>query len=115
MRKLFPLAALVLIGCSSDPGKNPEQVDVSGKVTLAGKAVSDVFLNLQPTGSGTEARLPVKNGEFKGKLTPGRYTYYITEDSKRPAAFQAIPEKYRAGSLDRQINIDEGSLTLTLD
>lgn len=115
MRKLIPLAALVLIGCSVDPGKNAEQVDISGRVSQGGKVVTDVTFNLQPTGMGTQATLPIKDGEFKGKVTPGRYTYYITEGSK-PAAYTGIPEKYRAGSMDRQIDVTAGStLNITLD
>ena len=104
MRKLFPLAALVLVGCYSNPGTNPEPVDVSGKVTLAGKTVSDVFLNLQPTGSGTEARLPVKNGEFKGKLTAGALHLLrhrgLEEACRLPGDSQQVPSRV-IGSADR--------------
>ena len=65
-------------------------------MTLAGKAVSDVIFNLQPTGAGTEARLPVKNGEFKGRVTPGA-TPITSPRIEEAAAFQAIPEKYPRG------------------
>jgi hypothetical protein len=115
MRKLILLLALVLIGCGNNVGQNPEAVEISGRVTLSGKPVSDVTLNLQPTGTGTQAALPVKAGEFRGKVTPGRYTYYISQGPKA-ASFQAIPAKYRSGSLDRQIDVGEGTtLTITLD
>lgn len=114
MRKLLPLLAGVLIGCG-DVGRNPEPVAVSGSVTLMGKPVSDVTLNLQPTGRGGQAALPVKAGAFQGKVTPGRYTYYISQGAKA-ASFRAIPEKYHAGALDRQLDVAEGTtLSIALD
>jgi len=115
MRKLIPLLGLVLIGCMRGPGRNPDPVEVSGTVQLAGKPVSDVVLNLQPTGDGGQAAIPVKNGEFRGSVIPGRYTYYFTE-TRNLTAFRGIPDKYRSGSLDRQIDVTPGAnLTLTLD
>jgi hypothetical protein len=119
MRKLIPLLGLaglvLLVGCGVNPGKNPDQVDITGKVTLPGKTVTDVTFNLQPTGTGTQAFYPVKNGEFKGKATPGKYTYFISEGPSA-SAFKAIPEKYRSGSMDRQIDVDAGTpLNITLN
>ena len=115
MRKISPLLGLVLVGCAGDPGRNPDPVEVTGSVRVAGKPVTDVVLNLQPTGAGGQAAVPVRNGEFKGTVVPGRYTYYFTE-GRAPAAYRAIPEKYRAGSLDRQIDVGPGDrLTLNLD
>jgi hypothetical protein len=115
MRKLIPLLALALIGCGSVK-QNPEPVDVSGRVTQGGKPVSDVIFTFQPTGPGSaQATLPVKAGEFRGKVNPGRYTYFISE-GRNLAAFKTIPEKYRSGSLERQIDVAEGKdLTITLD
>jgi hypothetical protein len=105
----------VIVGCSVNPGVNPEPVDIAGKVTLGGRPVSDVTLNHQVTGNGTEAAFPVKAGEFRGKATPGRYTYYLSEGPK-PAAYKAVPVKFRRGSLDRQIDIAAGTtVTITLD
>jgi hypothetical protein len=115
MRKLIPLLGLVLIGCSRGSGPNPDPIEVSGTVQLAGKPVTDVVLNLQPTGTGGQAAIPVKNGEFHGSVIPGRYTWYFTE-TKNLTAYRAIPEKYRAGSMDRQIDISSGAkLTLSMD
>jgi hypothetical protein len=115
MRKLIPLLGLVLIGCTRGPGHNPDPVEVSGTVQAGGKSVTDVVLNLQPTGTGGQAVIPVKNGEFRGSVMPGRYTWYFTE-TKNLTAYRSIPEKYRAGSLDRQIDIAPGAkLTLSMD
>jgi hypothetical protein len=111
------LLILGLTGCGyRDPGKNPDPVEVSGQVTKGGKPVGDVVLNFQPTGDGTQATIPVKGGAYRGTITPGKYTYYISEAGGKANAFASIPEKYREGSLDRQIEIEKGkSLDLTLD
>jgi hypothetical protein len=98
------LAVLVLVGCGVNPGKNAEPVDLEGKVSIAGKDVSYGTLSLQPTTKGTMATLPISNGKVKGVVTPGKYTYYISAASTEEA-FEAIPEKYRSGSMDRQIEI----------
>jgi hypothetical protein len=109
MRKLVPLLALALVGCGVNPGKTPDPVEINGRVTMAGKPVGDLTLNLQPTGTeGTQATIPLKNGEFRRQVTPGRYTFYLSEGPKTAAAaFRAIPEKFRAGSMDRQIDIGQ--------
>ena len=111
MRKLIPLVALVLAGCGGvNPAKNPDPVEVSGTVQLAGgKPVPDGTLHLQPTGSGGQATLPVKNGRFKGSVMPGKYTWYLASAAR-------IPDKYKEGSLDRQIDVAPGAaLALTAD
>lgn len=115
MRTLVLLAGLLVVGCGVNPGKNPDPVEISGKVTRGGRPITDVVLNLQPTGSGTQAMYPVVNGEFKGKATPGKYTYYFSQ-GRNPANFRGIPEKYQSGAMDRQVDISAGaSLTLTID
>ena len=116
MKKVALLALVLVVGCKMTPGKNSDPVEISGKVTLpGGRVVNDVTLNLQPTGDGAQATLPVKDGNFKGTVTPGKYTYFLSE-GKNPAAFEAIPGKYKAGSMDRQVEIASGTtLNLTLE
>ena len=116
MRKLIPLLVFVVAGCTTNPGQNPDPVEVTGTITLGGKKVTHVNLNLQPIGkTGGQAIMAVTNGEFKGSAIPGKYTYFIAE-GKNPAAFTAIPEKYYSGSLDREIEVKAGTpLMLTLD
>ena len=104
MKHSILLVCLTFLGCSHNPGKNPDPIEVQGKVTLNSKPVSGVTFNFQPTGTGTQAALPVKDGTFKGSVTPGKYTYYVTEGASA-ANFNAIPQKYREGSLERQIDI----------
>jgi hypothetical protein len=111
MKKLsWLLLGLVFTGCSGyiNPGKNPDPVQISGTVTANGKNVSDVVLNFQPTESGVQAVFPVKNGKYSGSVTPGTYTYYLSE-GRSPAAFKSIPESWRAGSMSRQQAISGGT------
>ncbi len=110
-------AFLAVVGCSKvDPGKNPEMTEITGTVTLKGQPVSDVILNLQPTGTGTMATIPVAQGKFKASVTPGKYTYFISETSRGAAVLAKIPKQYHAGALDRQIDIAAGTvLDIKLD
>lgn len=86
----------------------PAPVDVTGSVKLAGQPLDEGTLNLQPTGPGNPATIPVKKGSFQAKVTPGRYTYFFSEGGSR-ATFAKIPVGYRAGSMDRQIDVASGS------
>lgn len=118
MRKLLPWLALAIIGCGGATiVPNPDPVDVSGSVTLSDKPVLDVVLNLQPTGAGLPAVIPVTDGKFTAKLIPGKYAYFITE-GKSPASFKAIPKEFREASLDRdelEVNDDTTSLDIAMD
>lgn len=106
-------------GCSRriDPGPtNPEPVEITGKLTRAGKPVSGVTIFFQTTGQGgTQAAMPVKNGEFKGVIMPGTYTYSIQEGDD-PKAFEAIPKQYYQGDLNRTVEVSAGArLEIKLD
>ena len=117
MRKCIPLIVVVILASCSGvrSGKNPDQIEIAGKVTRDRKPITDVTITLQAIKGGTQATYSVKNGEFKGTATPGRYTYFFTEGSN-PTAFVLIPEKYHSGSMDRQIDIDSGTnLMIVLD
>ena len=104
----------VVAGCGVNPGVTADPVDISGKVTAGGKPVDGIVLNLLVTGTGTPAAIPIKEGAFQAKLTPGKYTYYITKGTATDMS--AIPEKYGEGSMDRQIEIAAGqSLNINLE
>jgi hypothetical protein len=121
MRKYFVVLAAAMIGCggSVNVGTNLEPVPISGTVVQAGKPVSGVLLNLQPTGAGNlPVAVEVKNGAFQAQAAPGRYTWFFepSKDTAQAKAIEAIPEKYQRGAMDRQIDVASGStLELKLD
>jgi hypothetical protein len=105
--RLLPI--LVVAGCGVSTGSNLDPIDITGKLTMQGRAVSGVKLNLQAIEGGAHAILDVKNGEFRGSVTPGTYTFFVEGGSD-------IPEKYRLGAMDRRIEVRAGGpLALTLD
>lgn len=106
---------MLAVGCGVSVQQNPEPVDVTFKVTAGGKPVSDVKFNFQPTGDGLPAVVEVTNGGFTSKVTPGKYTWFISAGASE-AAFAGIPAKYQEGSLDRQFEIAGGeSMEIALD
>jgi len=109
---------IVLAGCNSAKVvPNPDPVEVTIHVSHAGDPVSDVNLNLQPTGAGLPAVVTVKDGELKAKVTPGKYTWYVTQASADSDGqkFAATPAAYHAGSMTRQIEVAPSGGTLHID
>lgn len=116
---LFLFCLFAGTGCSRkiDPGPaNPDPIEISGKLTLNGRPVSGVNIFFQTTGTaGTQASMSVKNGEFKGVIMPGTYTYSIQEGDD-PKAFEAIPKQYYQGDLNRTVEVSAGArLEIKLD
>lgn len=99
----------LLCGCGGiDPGTNPDPVEVTLNVTMAGKPANDLKFNFQPIGPGAlPAVVDIQNGKVLAKVTPGKYTYFITA-GKSPAGFNAVPKAYHEGSMDRQIDLKAG-------
>lgn len=115
MKRFGLLLVLGLIGCSVNPGRNPDPVEIEGNVTLAGKKVNNVVLKLLVTGKGLPADIQVKDGKYKHAVTPGKYAYFLSEGSDA-AAFAAVPEKYRDSSTERQIEIKSaGTVDIVFD
>jgi hypothetical protein len=57
----------------------------------------------------------IANGKSQAKVTPGKYTYFITA-GKSPASFNAVPKAYHEGSLERQIEVKAGdTIEIKLD
>jgi hypothetical protein len=106
VRAIVLLLLGVTIGCAAS--KVPEPKDVTGTVKIAGQPVTGVNLALQPTEGGMPNGMEIIDGAVKGTVVPGKYAYFIAE-GKDKKAFEAIPEKYRAASLDRQVKISAGS------
>ncbi len=117
MRSLWCCVLLTMcLGCGGiSVTPTPEAVTISGEVTQDSKPVNDVKLNLQVTGDGLPAVIDVVDGKFTAEVVPGKYTFFITP-GKSANSFKAIPEEYRAGSLDREYEVSEGTeLILALD
>jgi hypothetical protein len=116
MKKLLPFVLLVAaIGCGVNPGKTADYVDVTGKVTVKGQPVSGVVFHFRPITGGAMRQFTLTNGDFKGQMVPGTYTYYV-EEGNNPASFNAIPQKYRTASMDHKIEVAAGSnLQIKLD
>jgi len=107
MRKFFTVLAFVLAGCGAQ-APTAESVEIMAKVTKGGQPVVDVDLNFQPTGAGLPRVIKLKDdGQFLTTMIPGTYTYYFTPGSRKDA-FEKIPAEYRAASMDRQIEINDG-------
>ena len=119
MSRLWPLlvlASLSCFGCSGEPAKNPDPVEVTGTLKLNGKPLSDVVLNLQPTKGGHPVITKVTDGKFKALITPASYCYYVTEGDK-PEGIKAVPKEYREATLDLrdQVTVEPGASTLDID
>jgi hypothetical protein len=100
------MGLLAVSGCGVSNRSLGEPVDVVLKVTAGGKPVNNVTLTLQPMVDGVQAQGVVTNGELKAMIVPGVYTYYI-DSARNPADLAKIPEAYRSGSIDRQLEIKQ--------
>jgi hypothetical protein len=116
MRCFVLVLGVMLAGCggvSVQEISEPEQF--SGQVTQRGQPVSGVVLRFQPIAKGgTEAIVQVKDGKYTATATPGLYTYFF-EEGVSPAAYQAIPDAYRHGSLEREIEVTGDELDLEVE
>jgi hypothetical protein len=102
MKHLRTLLLLTLAGCNQNlpVGTNPEPVNVSVNVTVAGAPVDGLKFNFQPIGDGLPAVLDIKNGSAS-------YTWYIS-GSEKDLADRKIPEQYHEGAMDRKVDIKGG-------
>lgn len=93
-------------GCGPRIVAKSAPVDVTLKVSLAGKPVDNVSLTLQPLDNGGQAESKVTKGEWKCSVIPGKYTFYI-DKGKSEADLNRVPESYRLGSRERTLDIRE--------
>jgi hypothetical protein len=100
---------LLLPGCGGVTVEtNSAAVDVKFNVSRGGKAVNDLKLNLQALAKGAGAVGDIKDGVTTIHVFPGTYTYYVTAGSNE-ATLAGIPEAFQSGSMDRKIEIVDGS------
>lgn len=102
------ICLLLAAGCGVSVEPHPEAGDVTVKVTRAGQPVNDVNFNFQPVEGGLPAVVPVVQGNFQSRITPGKYTYYFTA-GKSPRSLEAIPADYHQGSLERLVEVAPGA------
>jgi hypothetical protein len=119
-RFIFITFALVGAALSTGCGgpsvtTNPAPVEVTFQVSRAGRPVNDLSLNLQPIASGTESSGVITKGTATLSVTPGTYTYYVSQ-GKSEATYEDVPEPFRSGSMDRSLVIDTAkTVDLKLD
>lgn len=113
---LFLTTAVFFAGCGgATVVTNPAPVEVTFNVKRAGTPLTDLTFNLQPIAEGGQSLGPIENGVAKLSVMPGTYTYYVTE-GKSETAFNAIPEAFRGGAMDRKLEISSGStIDIALD
>ena len=114
MRALI-LMGILLAGCGVSVTPNPDPVDVSISVTAGGKPVSGMKFNFQPTESGLPAVAEITDGKCQTKVTPGKYTWYVSA-GKDEALLSTVPEEYLEGAMERQIEVKGGdAIEVSLD
>lgn len=119
MKRYFSVIVLGLIGCSGNPGINPDAVPVTGTVTREGTPVSNVVLNFQPASQGAQPRVAtLKDGQFEVELNPGKYTYFFSEASTdsedAKTAFKSIPAEFLEPTADREFDV-QSDMSLELE
>lgn len=111
----FAAILAMMVGCGVAVTPNPEPVDIKGTLSLDGKPISDVKINFQPTEIGLPAVVPVNEGKFEWKLTPGKYTWYITQGSSEKT-LEGISVEFLEGSMARIIDVKAGQeLNFSMD
>ncbi len=117
MKRLMTLLLATVAGCSQNVpvGTNPEPVNLTVNVAVAGAPVDGLKLNFQAIGDGLPAVLDIKAGTATGPVTPGSYTWFIS-GSEKDLADKKIPDQYREGSLDRKVDVSSpANIDLKLD
>ena len=118
MVRTLTITLLALCGCGYETPAPGTPVDVTGRITLAGRPLRDVVVQLQPTG-GTAQQAVLKigpDGSFAGRVMAGRYSWYVAApDASRAEAHKAVPvmksvpPAYREASMERQVDITAGT------
>ena len=103
---LLSCVLVAMAGCGTPVETVQAPIPVTINVTVDGKPINDVQLTLQPMVNGAQAVGTVLKGEFKAEVIPGVYTYYI-DSGKSAADLAKIPDAFRMGSKDRQLELTE--------
>lgn len=98
-------AAVGCGGVTATPFSEP--VSVTGNVQMAGKPATDIAINFQPTGDGLPAVVQVKDGKFEAQVTPGKYTWFVSQASSKTGerSLSKVPAAFQQGSMERQFEV----------
>ena len=112
---------LILAGCGgyikTESGK---EVEVSGRVNGPdGKPLKDIAIWFQGTGGASQSVMfaTKADGTFTGKMNAGKYTFYLGaplqgDTKKAEIVLKGLPEVWKAGALERQIDVSGGTLEI---
>jgi hypothetical protein len=78
---VFPLAILLLVGCSGSSAERP--VKVKGTVTLDQKPLAEGDIVFRTPGAAPNL-IPITNGSFEGEVTPGKKIVEIRAYKPQP-------------------------------
>jgi hypothetical protein len=100
LRAIALLVVFGLLGCS---GSRPvaEMTELTGQVTLNGRLVEKMIMNLSPLvpGEGREDECVVQGGAYRIKLIAGRYRVSFTQAPGGPV----VPTKYRTADASQLV------------
>lgn len=114
-RRLFLSVACccLFLGCQYKVELMNTPVDVTGKLTKAGKPLGNLTLVLQPLETGHVVPFSVGNdGSFKGNIVPGKYAYYISANEDGSSNLAGIDSSLLQASMDRTIKVQQGQSQL---
>lgn len=112
MKHVLSAAILIytlgLLGCGpSTTTRSTATVDVTAKVNVADNKplTKNHSIVLQPLGDTLGGKLTASvDGQFSGKVTPGKYTYYVTlANSEVPS--KMVPPKYSEPNAEHVVEI----------
>lgn len=110
------MAAVLLTGCGSKAEKAPEATaQVSGAVTVMGRALPSGTITLLSSGMSWQAKLD-RAGKFKlaDSVPPGEYLVYLRADDG--GAHPYVPVKFQSDtSTDYKVSVKTGNNDLTIN
>jgi hypothetical protein len=122
---LLMTGVVLVSGCGpKDQAPHDKPSPVTGTINGPdGKPMANVGIYFQPTGNGFPMTFFAENGTFKGDMIPGKYAWSIripesglnaAQQKAAATAYKGVPEKFREGSMDRQIEVKPND-TITID
>lgn len=100
------LFAGLAIGCQYKVPLMNSPVNVTGKLTKAGKPIGNLTLMLQPTETGHMVPLAVgADGSFQGSVVPGKYAFYLVANEDGSSSLAGIDSSLLQASMDRTLTV----------